>query len=158
MVVSNTSPIANLAVIGQLSLLKSLYGAIRIPEAVRAELAAERSVWDAVAGENWITTQPVQNRPLVESLLRQLHPGEAEAIALALEQEAELLLLDEHTGREAASSLGQKTVGLLGVLLHAKAVGLIPAVRPLLDALVTRAGFWMSRVLFERVLAEAREL
>jgi len=157
MIVSNTSPIANLVIIGQLHLLKSLYHEIVIPSAVREELAAEYTVWDEVKAEEWIRTQPVQNTALVEALLRRLHPGESEAIVLALERRAELLLLDEHHGRETALSFRLKTLGVLGILLQAKSLGLLHMVRPVVDELIGRAGFWVSRELYERVLVEARE-
>lgn len=158
MVVSNTSPIANLAVIGHLRLLRDLYGTVLIPEAVRRELAAAQPVASEVAAEDWIEARPIRDRTLAESLTMQLHLGEAEAIALAIEQEGELLLMDERRGRKIASGFGLKPVGVLGVILEAKSRKLIPAVRPLLDALVGQAGFWLSRNLYARVLAEADEL
>lgn len=158
MVVSNTSPIANLAVIGHLRLLRDLYGTVLIPEAVRQELAAAQPVASGVAAEDWIEARPIRDRTLAESLTMQLHLGEAEAIALAIEQEGELLLMDERRGRKIASGFGLKPVGVLGVILEAKSRKLIPAVRPLLDALVGQAGFWLSRNLYARVLAEADEL
>jgi predicted nucleic acid-binding protein len=66
--------------------------------------------------------------------------------------------LDEHEGRVTATSFGLKPLGVLGILLQARSKGLIPMVRPLLEALITRAGFWVSRKLYEGVLTEAREL
>jgi len=157
MVVSNTSPIANLAVIGRLDILRQLYGVLLIPDAVRQELAAAAAVESAVAAADWVEQRCVRDRRLVESLGTQLHPGEAEAIALAIEQEAELLLMDERRGRRIASELSLRRVGVLGVLLEAKSKEVVPAVRPLLDALVAQAGFWIGRKLYARVLAEAGE-
>jgi uncharacterized protein len=85
-----------------------------------------------------------------------LDRGEAEGIALALELEAELILLDEHEGRRTADRLGLSVVGIPGVLLEAKAKGLIDTIRPLLDAL-RMAGFYLSEPLYQRVLAIADE-
>ena len=88
-VVSDTSPITNLAAIGQLNLLRNLYGNITIPEAVYAELT---DLDIPVAGTTevqtlaWIQTRPVANRNLVARLEQELDAGESEAIALAIEQ------------------------------------------------------------------------
>jgi predicted nucleic acid-binding protein len=65
--------------------------------------------------------------------------------------------MDERRGRRAAKGLGLRHVGLLGILAEAKRRGFVPAVRPLLDLLVTRAGFWVSRELYARVLHETGE-
>jgi len=159
MVVSNTSAIVNLAVVGQLDLLRQLYGEVILPEAVGRELAAMRppSTLEGVRACEWIQITAVSDRGVVESLMMQLHTGEAEAIGLALEKRADLLLMDERRGRRIASGLGLKCVGLLGVIVEAKSKGLIPAVRPLLEALVAQAGFWTDRELYARVLAEAGE-
>ena len=73
-----------------------------------------------------------------------LDPGETEAIALGLELHADLLLIDERKGRAEAARLGLKTTGLLGVLLEAKALGLIEKASPVLDDLSRRAGFHVS--------------
>lgn len=67
-------------------------------------------------------------------------------MALALELGADLLLLDEREARRAAKRLGLTFVGVLGVLLGAKAKGLIPAIRPVTDALQQRAGFLSADV------------
>jgi predicted nucleic acid-binding protein len=160
MVVSNTSPISNLAAIGRLDLLKRFYGTITIPGAVAEELSAAPSFGPGMIltlGEPWIQVCQVANRALVDSVSQQLAPGEAEAIALAVERHADLLLMDERRGRRAAKGLGLRHVGLLGILAEAKRRGFVPAVRPLLDLLVTRAGFWVSRELYARVLHETGE-
>jgi predicted nucleic acid-binding protein len=64
-----------------------------------------------------------------------LDPGEASAILIAPERKADLLLLDERKGRRVAQELGIPVMGALGVILRAKACGLIPAARPLAEAL-----------------------
>ena len=96
-VVSNTSPIINLASIGQLELLKTLYSNIIIPQAVRDEIVAGAGQPGAKEAQTlgWIATHQVTNQPLVTALQADLDRGEAEAIALAIEIRAELLLLDE---------------------------------------------------------------
>jgi predicted nucleic acid-binding protein len=137
-VFSNTSPIMNLAVVGQADLLQQLYGKVMIPEAARQELVALRldDPVGRLADASWIETRNVADRNLVESLLSELHPGEAEAIALAIQMKADLLLVDERRGRSVASRLNLKVMGLLGLLIEAKRKGLIEAVRPILDDLI----------------------
>jgi len=160
MVVSDTSPIANLAAIGQLELLRQLYGEVAIPQAVFRELSAmwsHEQQGEALPGTPWIQTCRVTNQRLAGSLLLQLDPGEAEAIALAIETQSALLLMDERRGRRIAGGFGLKCIGVLGLLVEAKRKGLIAAVRPHLDALVTRAGFRIARGLYARVLTEVGE-
>lgn len=93
----------------------------------------------------------------MNALQLDLDKGEAEAIALAVESEAGLLLMDERRGRRAASRLGIPVVGVLGILVKAKETMLLPAVKPVLDDLRSKAGFRVSRQLYERVLQEVGE-
>jgi predicted nucleic acid-binding protein len=86
-----------------------------------------------------------------------LDSGEAEAIALAIELAADLILLDEKEGRAAAGSAGLKVTGVLGVLLRAKLDGLIQAVKPEVDALRTRAHFFVSHRLEQQIIEIAGE-
>lgn len=160
-VVSNTSPLINLAASGQLDLLQRLYGTILIPQAVYHEIVVKGS-GQAGATEvqtfQWFERYQVQDRALVKRLEQQLDAGEAEAIALAVEQQADLLLLDERRGRMIARQLGVAVTGLLGVLLVAKQRGYLAAVRPVLHDLMTKAGFWIAPELFVRVLESAGEV
>jgi predicted nucleic acid-binding protein len=159
-VVSNTSPITNLAAIGQLDLLFHLYEEIIIPDAVWDELRSMGRDWPGtqeVRSASWITQRSATNTPLVELLTRDLDRGEAEAIALALEIGAELLLLDEREGRRAAKRLGLAVIGILGILLDAKRHGCLSAVRPLLASLQQEAGFYLTDSLVRLVLDLAEE-
>lgn len=159
-VVSDASPLIALAAIGELSLLHRLYGEVLVPEAVHLEATASRPSAPGaveVRDASWITVRAVKDRVLVAALSLDLDPGEAEAIALAVESGADLLLMDERRGRLAATRLGRRVVGVLGALTDAKQRGLVPAVRPLLDALATDAGFRISHELHRRVLEAAGE-
>ena len=159
-VVSNASPVVNLAAVNQLELLRRLYQRVLIPEAVFRELRASGLPQFRGGGEaeiSWLAPRTVANRALVSSLLLELDGGEAEAIALATEAGADLLLIDERRGRRIAGSLGLRVLGLLGVLLEAKGKGLINSVRQVLDELIAKAGFWIGQELYERVLREAEE-
>ncbi|MFM7219512.1 MAG: DUF3368 domain-containing protein, partial [Nodosilinea sp.] len=95
-VVSNTSPISNLAKVGQLNLMQQIYGRILIPCAVHEEILDDRAgetVITAVQSAIWVEIQSVQNRELVDELRTRVNVGEAEAIALAVEVEASRLLI-----------------------------------------------------------------
>ncbi len=159
-VVSDTSPLTNLAAIGQLDLVRRLYTNICIPPAVWEELGATGSNWpgqDQVVAAKWIERHPVADISLVAVLMRDLDSGEAEAIALAIELNANLVLLDEKEGRHAARRLGLKVTGVGGILLEAKAAKLIFSVRPYLDALRWTAGFYLSEAVYQHLLVLAGE-
>ena len=160
-VVSDTSAINNLAAINQLYLLQRLYGTVMIPEAVYVELnepgfpvagATEVKTFD------WIQTRVVRDRNLVKALSNELDIGEAEAIALAVETQADRVLIDERQGRLVAAKLNLRYTGILGVLVEAKSQGLIAEVKPLLDALINQAGFWVAEPLYNRVLGFVDEI
>lgn len=159
-VVSNTSPLTNLAAIGLFHLLHNLYGQIFIANAVWDELNAQNQVWPGrheVASAVWITKQSPYNQQAITALRRDLDRGEAETIALALELEADLVLLDERDGRYAAQRFGLEVVGVLGILLEAKSKGFISHIKPHLDALRQKAGFYIHDKLYQQILALAEE-
>ncbi|MDZ8070642.1 MAG: DUF3368 domain-containing protein [Nostoc sp. DedQUE08] len=126
-----------------------------IPEAVYRELTDPNfPVAGAIEVQTfiWILTRPVQDRILVEALSNELDIGEAEAIALALEMKVDQVLIDERRGRMVAARLNLGYTGILGILVEAKSQKLIFAVKPLLDALINQAGFWVAEPLYMRVL------
>lgn len=159
-VVSNASPLINLARIGRLLLLRDLYGQLTIPEAVWNEVVIEgkdQPGASEIEAATWIRRKVVTDNQLVRILQQDLDDGEAEAIALAVEEEADLLLMDERIGRESANHLGLRYVGLVGVLVEAKSKALVREIRPLLDALRDIAGFRLSEDLYSRVLKDQGE-
>ncbi len=159
-VVSNTSPIINLAAVGELNLLRQLYGNIVIPQAVYQEilhLGIEAPGAREVKNLSWITRHTVQNQVLLISLKWQLDAGEAEAIVCALETGANLLLIDERRGNRVASDFDVPCTGILGVLLEAKHRNLLSAVQPVMDQLIRRAGFWLADDLYRHILQAAGE-
>ncbi len=89
-VVSDTSPISNLAVVGQLELLRKLFSRIIIPQAVFDEL--QKSPVTIEFG-NWIEVAEATNIRLVATLRSELDLGESQAIALAIERRADWLLI-----------------------------------------------------------------
>ena len=160
-VVSNTSPLTSLAAIGQFDLLHHLYGELHIAQGVREELNASGKRWpgrNEVDSAGWIEHHTMQNRALVTALERDLDRGEAETIALALEIEANLVLLDEREGRRAAQRFGLRALGVVGILLDAKSHGAIKSVRPHLDALRQTAGFYLADAVYDDTLLLAGEM
>jgi len=167
-IVSDTSPILSLTLIGQLELLREIYGSIVIPEAVRQELmVTNHSGTREVAQADWIITRPTRAAPrsgasvdpdvVVKLLLREVDRGEAEAIGLAVQLTADVLLIDERKARKLAQYLELNVVGLLDVLHEAKQRQLIPMIKPVLDDLLTHARFRLSRKLYQRALHTAGE-
>jgi predicted nucleic acid-binding protein len=159
-VVSNASPILNLLVVEQLDLLKQIYGRVSIPPATFSEIvavAARKQVSPQPQIPGWIETKPIADQAFAVALQFELDVGEAEAIALALQLKADLLLLDERKARTVAERFGLKFIGLLGILILAKRRGLVRNVKPIVDDLIGKAGFWVGRNLYNRILREAGE-
>jgi predicted nucleic acid-binding protein len=140
LIVSNATPLISFSRIGQLDLMRRVIGqTLVIPEAVATEiLGAPRASRGAIdlAQEPWIQIERVESRQQVELLLPSLDPGEAEVIALALERRARLVLIDEFIGRKIAESLGLPITGSVGLLIRAKQMGEIPAVKPLMMEMI----------------------
>ena len=160
LVVSNTSPLINLASVGQTGLLTKLFGSVTAPEMVRLEMESLRvraTRFAAVEISSIASFVPVKDRSNVALLSLHLDPGEAEAIALAVELKADLLLLDERRATRTAHRLGLKTLGLLGVLVQAKRKGYLNALAPVLNQLEVEAGFWVGETLRKLVLKEVGE-
>jgi predicted nucleic acid-binding protein len=159
-VVSDTSALSNLAIVEHLWLLEAIYQVVIIPDAVASELAAaSNSIMPAILELDWIQAHALVNAQLADQLQqkRGLDVGEANAIALALELQADDPLIDERLGRQEAIRLGIPIIGILGVLLIAKQRRLISQVRPVVDALINQAGFRISLQLYQRVLALGQE-
>jgi predicted nucleic acid-binding protein len=162
-VVSDASVLIGLAAVGQFGLLPLLYGKVVIPGAVWHEVtdapaefpgATEVSV---ACAAGWMAVASALNRSLVTQLEASLDPGEAEAIALAVECAPCLLLLDESDGRRVARTLGVAVTGTLGVLLRAKACGHVTAIKPLLKALIEQHHFRLHPALYRAALLQSGE-
>lgn len=161
-VVSNTSPILNLAVIGRLTLLHDQFGEILIPNDVLDELRVQEDLPGSqemrrALKEGWLINQEVYDQSLALVLQRELDNGEAAAIALAIQLKAEWLLLDEKEGRQIAKSLGLNVVGILGILLRARREGKFPSMQKIMDQLRDMAGFHIGAELYSDLMRKSGE-
>ena len=157
LIVSDTSPITNLIQINLLDILKDVYQQIIIPQSVYEELCEITSQKQLLDQQDWIYVISAENTALVTSLETELDTGESESIVLALELQADFLIIDEVKGRLKAESMGIKIVGLLGTLLKAKNLGLIPTIAPVLEKLIIEAGFHINPQLKAHILKLAHE-
>lgn len=162
-VISNTSPLLNLAIIDHLFLLPQQFGQIYIPPAVFTELKINQDLpgsraLEAAINQGWLISQAVENTLLVNLLRRDLHQGESEAIALAVERSANKILLDEKEARQVARALGLSTIGILGILLKGWNERRIPSIKAVIERLQEEASFRIAPTLLTRVLEESGEL
>ena len=136
-VISNTSPIFYLHRLRLLDLLQELYQKIIIPKAVVAELEIGRRQGEDVPeidNYEWIETRAIRSSQVLR-LSTDFGSGEAEVLALALEELDSLVIIDEKLARKIARLRGLRVTGTAGVLLKAKQEGHIRAVKPFLDRL-----------------------
>jgi len=163
MVIADSSTLIHLAAIDRLDLLRELYREVVAPEAVWRESVLQRAGRPGVErieearSEGWIRVEPITEKLLRLSLTQELDEGEAEVLTLAIENQASLVLLDETEARRVAGIFGIPKTGVIGILIRAKAEGMISALGPELDKLRIRAGFWIARELYRKVLASVNE-
>jgi predicted nucleic acid-binding protein len=158
-VVSDSSPIRALHHLGLLSICRTLYGTVVVPEAVRGELRHPTATCPSleITDHAGFEVRIPRSKPADLGVPFDLDPGETEAIVLALEMHADLVLMDERKGTEAARRLGLATIGVFGVLLEAKRGGLIDRVLPCVDRLVLELRFFVSPALRLRLAQLASE-
>jgi hypothetical protein len=143
-VVSNTTPLINLVGVGLLELLPNLYKSVTVAEIVVAEYEAKARTDDPrLRGVAWLTIVAV---PVPDDLAALLDAGEAATIALAQQLQPRLVLLDERRGRRVARERGLPIIGTGAVLVEAKRQGFIPAVAPVLDAMVAQGRYISERL------------
>jgi len=163
MVVSDTSPLTNLAVIGRLELVRFQFGQITVPAEVWAEIeflphAAGRAALVIARESGWLSVTPLaESRVLSLLMAGGLDAGESAAIALALERDASRLIIDERKGRAAAGRLRLPVVGALGIFAAARKLGQIPSVKPEIARLRTDAGFFITPEIEQTALEMAGE-
>ena len=143
-VICNASPVIGLIGINKLNLLWALFDDVLMPEAVYQEICAGNRKSDQQLIQNAIDNKhirviQIQGTATVDTLLGRLHRGELETIVGAIEDpETSFAIIDERAARTFAASMLIDTIGILGILRHAKAKGLIENVRTYIDKLVQR--------------------
>lgn len=159
-IVSNSGPLINLAKVGQFALLQYLFQHIMIPSEVFEEVvvrgAGQPGAVETHAAQ-WIVREMLDHSDITNLLAAELDRGEAEAIALALQEKADWLLIDERVGRRFAQQVGLKVKGTLGVLLEGVRRGFIDDLQPLLDMLVAR-GTWIAPATYAEVVKLSQEI
>ncbi len=155
-IVSDTSAVSNLIQIGKIELLKQLFGKIIITPAVRQELYQIKLQKVLIEKFNWIEVRTPQDKNFVNKLLVTLDLGESESIALAVEMNNALLIIDEYLGREIAKEYDLKITGLIGILILAKQKELLSTIRPVLADLED-IGFRLSQKLVTHILNLVKE-
>ena len=153
-VVADTSLFNYLILIDQIALLPALYGRIIIPPAVLYEELLHSAsplpvrVW-AASLPPWLDVRQVTGGPAAD--LQHLERGEQEAIVLAQELQADLLLMDDKDGRQAAEQRGLTVFGTLGVLERGAEQGLVDL--PEVLTLLLATNFYASARIIQELLA-----
>ena len=158
LVIVNTSPLLYLHQVGYLELLQHLYSKILTPPAVIQELAVGKNqginVPDIDTFE-WISITPVKSISLIPAVI-DLGQGEAEVLALGLENPGSLLIFDDQLARRMANIYQLKYTGTLGVLVKAKKLGYLSSVAPVV-ATLRQQGMWLTDNIINDVLRLAGE-
>lgn len=153
LVVSDTSPVLNLALIEELELLKDQFEKVEIPSQVWEEILEGekgREELEKLKSEGFLVEVDVEETDLFVELFKDLDRGESAAIAYAVKNNAEKVLLDEKEGRKAARRHGVNTTGVLGILIKGhkeKKVDLEKCLGELKDV-----GFWIGEDLENRLI------
>jgi len=158
-VISDSTILIGLVKIGKLDLLKEIFSKVYIPEEVFKEVVERgkgKAGSEVIKEAAWIEPKPVKDKMQIAFLLGSLEKGEAEVLVLARELNADLILMDEEKDRKSAVIAGFEIMGLLGLLILAKNLGLIHKVRPLIDKLMIKK-FRISDKIIEKTLKKAGE-
>lgn len=156
-VVSDTTPILSLSSIHKLDILRLLFNQLYIPRAVHQEMKTKKLSAYREIDADWFKVIDIKGTDYLGFLLNDLDAGEAEAIVLAREIKADILLIDERIGYDIAKNQNIFATGTLAVLLMAKQKGIIQKVKPLLDEMIQK-GRWYSDKTRESFLKRIGEL
>ena len=158
LVVSDTSPLLNLALIDRLDLLEAQFSSITAPREVWDELTAGEDGIETLSERResgFIEVVAVEYSNLFTEISQQLDLGETAAICYAIEHNAELLLLDEKEGRRVARRHDLCTTGVIGILIEASETSDV-TLKDELDAL-RESGFWIAEDLYSEILSQVGE-
>jgi uncharacterized protein len=155
LVIADASPLIYLSRVGAIHLLPALFDEVVVPRAVWDEAVERRPSAPGISALNQASWLRVMDDPSLELDLG-LDSGETAAIVLAESLRADLLLIDERAGRKVAQARGLTVRGTLGVLVQARQLEMLPALKPLLDALVAE-GLRIAPALIREALAHVGE-
>lgn len=158
LVIVNTSPLLYLHQVGYLALLKNLYTEVITPPAVIQELTVGKNQGIDVPDVNsidWILVKSVQSANVIPAII-DLGQGEAEVLALGLENPNSLLIFDDSLARRIANVYQLKYTGTLGVILKAKQLGYLSSVTPPIQML-RHQGMWLTDKIIDDILKLANE-
>ncbi len=147
-IIADTSVLIALTNINELEILQKVYKTIAITPEVLNEF-----------GETipkWIKVEEVKDRKKIDILKLELDKGEASSLALAIEKNNCLLIIDERKGRKIAKRIGLNIIGLLGVLIKAKEQNIFSEIKPILEKL-EKVDFRISQELKSRILKRIAE-
>jgi uncharacterized protein len=158
-VVADSSVITGLLALRKIELLHFIFGQVLITNSVNKELSSLKDFGYDIKNldKSWIKIAEIENFEQRNILLKRLDPGEADSIILAIEKNADFLLMDEKKGRKIAKEIGLQVVGLVGILIQSKKLGLILSLKSELQFLTSKLEFRMSDELIERALKEVGE-
>lgn len=148
-IISDASCLILLAKIDKVEVLHKLFGKIVTTQAVADEFGRPLPEWVNIRNPksdiNFIALQDT------------LGKGESSAIALSLELDESILIIDELRGRRIAKQLGLTITGTLGVIAQAKIAGVIPSVIPIIEK-IKQTDFYITNELEQVILKMAEEL
>lgn len=147
-VIADTSCFILLDKIDALVVLQQLFSAITTTPEIAQEFGKPLP--------EWVEIKAVQDTNLQKAMLLEVDAGEASAIALTIELQPALLVIDDLKGRKVAGRLHLSYTGTLGLLLRAKKENQIPQLRPYLEK-IQSTDFRVSAGLIDAVLKEAGE-
>ena len=143
LIIADTSVLIVLSKINRLHILKEIFNSITITPEIHHEFGEELPDWIVIKGINDDKRKRI--------LQLDLDDGEASAIALGLENDDSLLLIDERKGRKIASDLGMKIIGTLGVLIKAKELRIIESLTEEINKL-KKVDFWISEKITKNII------
>ena len=158
-VIVNTTPLIALCHVGQLDILKKIYGEISIPQAVYLELSEKKkSICKKQVDEalDWIHVEKIENQMAKSMFKTQLHDGEVEVMILAKEKNADTVIIDDANAKKHAKYLNLSVTGTLGVLIKAKRCGYISELKPIIQEMIDK-NIYISEKLMKFCLEQVNE-
>lgn len=158
-VIVNTTPLIALCHVGQLDVLKKIYGEALIPPAVYQELSEKKESLCKKQVDNslnWIHVEKIENQMAKSMFKAQLHDGEVEVKILAKEKNADLVIIDDANAKKHAKYLKLPVTGTLGVLIKAKRQGYIRELKPIIQEMIDK-NIYISENLTKLCLEQVNE-